>query len=89
MVSPELAVVGQVVALRAAVSFDIPGTLPEVEFSIDGRPIASVRPGADGIAAAQWRTRVPGQYVIRARPAGGLLGSPGASATLNVLPGKR
>jgi hypothetical protein len=87
-ISPEVAVTGQLLMFRADLTSDGTGSLPEVEFSVDGRSIAQVRPDAHGIAVARWRTAVPGQYVVRARPTGGLLGAV-SSATLNVLPGRR
>jgi hypothetical protein len=87
-ISPEVAVTGQPLVFRADLTSDGTGSLPEVEFSVDGRSIGQVRPDAHGIAVARWRTAVPGQYVVRARPTGGLLGAV-SSATLNVLPGRR
>jgi hypothetical protein len=87
-ISPEVAVTGQPLIFRADLTSDGTGTLPEVDFSVDGRSIAQVRPDAHGVAVARWRTAVPGQYVVRARPTGGLLGAV-SSATLNVLPGRR
>jgi hypothetical protein len=84
-----VAVIGQPLAFRADLSSDSAGTLPAVEFSVDGRSLAIVRPSADGRAAAEWKTMVPGQYIVRARLSGAYLGGAGASATLNVLPGRR
>ena len=79
---------GQTIVFRADLASDGDGVLPEVEFSVDGRTIARVNPDGRGIAQARWKTSVPGQYVVRVRLAGGLLGAPNTSATLNVLPGK-
>lgn len=86
--SPDLAVVGQTIVFRADLASDGDGVLPEVEFSVDGRSIARVRPNDRGTALARWTTRVPGQYVVRVRLTQGLLGAATTSATLNVLPGK-
>jgi hypothetical protein len=85
-VAPDLSVVGQPVILRAELSSDSGGVLPSVEFTIDGRNIASVVPNASGVAEAPWRTNIPGQYIVRARVPRGLLGVSASSATLTVLP---
>ena len=87
-VSPEVGVVGHAFAFRVDVSSGSTGTLPAVDFSVDGHPVASVTPGPDGTASTQWKTMVPGQYVVRARLSRGYLGA-GVSATVNVLPGQR
>ena len=87
-VTPELAVTGQRLVFRADVTSDGTGVLPEVEFSVDGKSIGQVKPDAGGAAVARWTTKVPGQYVVRARPSGGWLGN-ASSATLNVLPAAR
>ena len=71
--SPDLAAVGQTIVFRANLASDGDGVLPEVEFSVDGRSIARVRPNT-GTALARWTTRVPGQYVVRVHITGGLLG---------------
>jgi len=81
-------VIGHAISFRVDLSFDVPGILPAVDFSVDGHPLASVTPTADGIASTQWKTMVPGQYVVRARLSRDSLGT-GVSATLNVLPGQR
>ena len=73
-VSPEVSVTGQAIAIRATMSYDEPGTLPRVVFSVDGRIVGSTAPDARGIAQVPWRTKVPGQYVVRARFAGGITG---------------
>ena len=86
--SPELATVGQTIVFRADLASDGDGVLPEVEFSVDGRSIARVRPNDRGTALARWTTKVPGQYVVRVRLSQSLLGAAATSATLNVLPGK-
>ncbi len=87
-VSPEVGVIGHAISFRVDVSSDVPGILPAVDFSVDGHPLASVTPAADGIASTQWKTMVPGQYVVRARLSRDSLGA-GVSATLNVLPRQR
>ncbi len=87
LVSPEVSVVGDVIGFRVLVSFDEDGSLPKVEFSVNGRVVATAAV-IDGVATARWKTAVPGQYVVRARLPGGFSGGTVASATLNVLPGK-
>jgi hypothetical protein len=87
-VSTEIGIVGQALGFRVDVSADSPGALPNVEFTVDGHSVAIVRPRADGVATAQWKTMVPGQYQVRARLTGGLVGR-SMSAMLNVLPGNR
>jgi hypothetical protein len=84
-VVPEIAVIGQSIGLRIDVSSNGDGVVPAVEFSIDGHPIGTSAPSADGAATLEWTTRVPGQYVVRARVPSG----DGASALLTVLPGPR
>jgi hypothetical protein len=87
LVSPEVSVVGDVIGFRVLVSFDEDGSLPKVEFSVNGRVVATAAV-VDGAATARWKTAVPGQYVVRARLPGGFSGGMVASATLNVLPRK-
>jgi hypothetical protein len=87
LVSPEVAVVGDAVSFRVLVSFDQDGSLPNVEFSVNGRVVATAAV-SDGVATARWKTSVPGQYVVRARLPGGFSGGTVASTTLNILPGK-
>jgi hypothetical protein len=87
-VLPEVGVVGESLVFRADVSSDGAGALPAVEFSVDGHTIAVVKPDERGVASARWKTRVPGQYVVRAGLAGALFGAQRASAVLSVLPGR-
>ena len=83
---PEVGVVGRPVTFRVELGSEEEGTYPPVEFSVDGRIIATA-PARDGVAKTSWSTSVPGQYVVRARVAGSFLAS-GSSRTLNVLPGR-
>jgi hypothetical protein len=87
LVSPEVSVVGDAIGFRVLVSSDEDGSLPKVEFSVNGRVVATAAV-SDGVATARWKTAVPGQYVVRARLPGGFSGGTVASATLTVLPGK-
>ena len=82
-VVPEVATIGEGIALRVDVASNGDGTLPAVAFSIDGHAIGTAAPSSSGAATLEWRTRVPGQYVVRAR----LPSGDGASALLTVLPG--
>jgi hypothetical protein len=82
-VVPDVAVIGQSIALRVDLVSNGDGVIPAVDFSIDGHPIGTAAPTADGSATLDWSTRVPGQYVVRARVSSG----DGASALLTVLPG--
>jgi Big-like domain-containing protein len=86
--SPSLALAGQNVALRAVVSLDgTPLTDGSVEFSVNGRLLATVAVGSSGVAVAQFSSKVPGGYTIRARYSGGQsLGRSAAEATLTILP---
>lgn len=86
--SPSVALAGQNVALRVVVSLDgTPLTDGSVEFSVDGRLLATVALGSSGRAVAQFSSKVPGEYTIRARYSGGQsLGRSAAEATLTVLP---
>ncbi len=63
------------------------GTIPDVEFSVDGRPVGRSE-FVDGVATFLWKTRVPGRYTVRVRFVDGYAGS-GISAFLNVLPAGR
>jgi hypothetical protein len=82
-VVPEIAVIGQAIALRIDVSSNGDGVVPTVQFSIDGHPIGTAAPSSSGVASLEWSTRVPGQYVVRARVPSG----DSASALVTVLPG--
>jgi hypothetical protein len=84
--SADVVTVGQSIALHADVAADDDGELPPVEFSIDGRVIATAA-STGGRATATWSTRIPGQYVVRARLPGRFSGS-GRSARITVLPGR-
>jgi len=85
--SVDVATVGQAIALHADVTAEDDGELPAIEFSIDGRVVATARP-AGGRATATWSTRVPGQYVVRARLPGRYPGGTSLSALITVLPGR-
>jgi hypothetical protein len=87
-VVPEVALVGQALLFRVTIHSEKPGTLPDVEFSVDNRLLARVAPDAQGVAVASWKTRVPGQYAVRARLSGKYFGGTAVSAALNVLPSK-
>jgi hypothetical protein len=84
--SADVVTVGQSIALHADVAADDDGELPPVEFSIDGRVIATAA-ATGGRATATWSSRIPGQYVVRARLPGRFSGS-GRSAMITVLPGR-
>ena len=83
--SADVTMVGQPITLRADVTADDAGDLPSVEFTIDGRLIATSAP-VGGSADVTWSTRVPGQYVVRARLPG-FFGSGNRSTIVTVLPG--
>ena len=85
---PEVTVIDQEVVLTADLLSDTPGTLPQVEFSVDRHVIASVAP-VDGVATVRWRTRVPGQYAVRAGLAGSQPRAVQKSILLTVLPPRR
>lgn len=87
-VSPEVSTTGQPIAIRASLSYDEAGVLPRVTFSVDGRVLDTIAPDASGVAQVSWKTRVPGQYVVRAEFAGGLAGAHTLSGVVNVLPGR-
>jgi hypothetical protein len=86
--SPSVAIAGQTVALHAVVSLDrTPLTDGYVEFSVNGRSVATVPLGSSGVAVAQFSSKVPGAYTIRARYSGSKsLGRSAAEANLTVLP---
>jgi hypothetical protein len=88
-VVPEVALVGQALLFRVTIHSEKPGTLPDVEFSVNSRSLAKVTPDAQGVAVTSWKTMVPGQYAVRARLAGKYFGGTAVSAALNVLPAKR
>ncbi|MEO7274306.1 MAG: Ig-like domain-containing protein [Vicinamibacterales bacterium] len=85
--SANVAAVNQPITLRADVAADDEGELPKVEFSIDGRVVATAAP-AGGTATATWRTRVPGQYVARAHLPGRFRAGVAPSTMITVIPGR-
>jgi hypothetical protein len=87
-ISPEVSTTGQPITIRASLSYDEAGVLPRITFSVDGRVIDTIAPDTRGMAQVPWKTRVPGQYVVRAELAGGLAGAYTLSAVVNVLPGR-
>jgi hypothetical protein len=83
--SPDVAVTGEAVELRAHLTSGSESTLAPVEFSVDGRVLGTART-MGGVATVQWKPMVPGRHVVRAR----LLDSRGdaqITTTINVVPG--
>jgi hypothetical protein len=83
--SADVAMVGQPITLSVDVAADDAGDLPAIEFTVDGRLIATAVPER-GRAAATWSTRVPGQYNVRVRLPGSF-GISNLSTTVTILPG--
>jgi hypothetical protein len=87
-VEPDVTVIDQEVGFIADLRWDTSGTLPQVTFTVDRHVIVTVTP-LDGVATARWRTRVPGQYAVRAQLAGSPAGAGERSVLLTVLPPRR
>jgi Bacterial Ig-like domain (group 3) len=87
-VSPPLAAAGQPIVLRAAITtHGEPVRGGSVDFVVNGRHIATVAVGADGVASTEFSARVPGGYTIGAHFTGAQTrGRVSSQASLTIVP---